>query len=198
METSINIGMANYYTQATLNKTRKDKFSLLLTLPEALRNSNKQYNRNNTNLNLNTLEFSIYGVVVPKNTIPAEDVRYAAGNIYVSSHNKPSYDPVSVNFTIDNEFNNYWVIHKWLDLLRTEANGYYEYPEQPNNIGLGQYSTDFTVIARDEFNKEIIKWIYKSAFPIGLGEINYSHRDSDEIETTFEFVFREIQTILLA
>lgn len=190
--------MSNYYTQATLNKTRKDKFSLLLTLPEALRNSNKQYNRNNANINLNTLEFSIYGVVVPKNIIPAEDVRYAAGNIYVSSHNKPSYDPVSVNFTIDNEFNNYWVIHKWLDLLRTEANGYYEYPEQPNNIGLGQYSTDFTVIARDEFNKEIIKWIYKSAFPIGLGEINYSHRDSDEIETSFEFVFREIQTILLA
>jgi hypothetical protein len=187
----------NYYDQSTLNKSKKDKFSLILELPPALKKINRKKTRENSSVDLDTLQFSIYGTVVPKNQIPAEDVRYASGNIYVSSHTKPSYESLEVNFTIDNEFNNYWVIHKWLDLLRSEKSGYYEYPEEFKNVGLGQYSTNFTVIGRDEFNKEIIKWIYKSAFPIGLGEIAYSHRDSDDIETSFEFVFREIETILL-
>ena len=189
--------MANYYDQSTLNKSKKDKFSLIINLPEPLKKINKQLSRNNENIDLNTLQFSIYGTVVPKNIIPAEDARYAGGNVYVSSHNKPSYDPITINFTIDNQFNNYWVIHKWLDLLRTQKNGYYENLEEAKNIGLEQYSSNFTVIGRNEFNDEVIKWIYKSAFPIGLGEISYSHRDSDEIESSLEFVFREIETILL-
>lgn len=189
--------MGTYYDQSSLNKSRSDKFTLFLNLPEALRNYNKQFQRNNSTVDLNTIQFSIYGIVVPKNNIPAEDVRYAGGNIYVSSHNKPSYEPVSVKFTIDNQFNNYWVIHKWLDLLRNEKSGIFEYPEKEYDRGVGQYTTDLSIVARDEFNKEVIQWIYKSAFPISLGEIDYDHRKPDEIETSFEFVFRKIETNLL-
>ena len=189
--------MSNYYDQSSLNKSRKDKFTLVMSLPEALIPFNKKFQRNNADVDLNTIQFSIYGTVVPKNSIPAEDVRYAGGNIFVSSHSKPSYDPVSVNFTIDNEFKNYWVIHKWLDLMRNEKSGIYEHPETINDKGLGQYSTDFYIIGRDEFNKEVIQWVYKSAFPISLGQIDYNYRESEEIETNFEFVFRRMETILL-
>lgn len=189
--------MTNYFDQSSLNKSKKDKFTLVINLPEALRPINRQFQRKNPTIDLNTLQFSVYGSVVPKNTIPSEDVRYSGGNIYVSSHNKPSYDPISVNFTIDNQFNNYWVIHKWLDLLRNERSGIYEHPEEINNVGIGQYATDFGITARDEFNNEIIQWVYKAAFPISLGEINYSYRDSDEIETSFEFAFRSVETFLL-
>jgi hypothetical protein len=197
METFVNSYMPNYFDQSGLNKSRKDKFSLIIPIPQVLRDLDKRLQKGNNVVDMNTLELSIYGTIVPKNVIPAEDVRYAGGNVYVSSHNKPSYDPITVNFTIDNQFQNYWVIHKWLNQLRSEKNGYYEYPEQAKNIGIGQYSSDFIIIARDEFNKEVIKWIYKSAFPISLGEITYNHRDAEEIETSFEFVFRGMETILL-
>ena len=154
--------MSNYYDQASLNKAKKDKFTLILSLPEALIPFNKKFTRNNSNIDLNTLQFSIYGTVVPKKSIPAEDVRYAGGNIFVSSHSKPSYEPISVNFTIDNQFNNYWVIYKWLDLLRNEKSGVYENPETAFDKGLGQYTSDFYIIGRDDFNKEVIQWVYKS------------------------------------
>jgi hypothetical protein len=189
--------MANHYDQSFLNKSRKDKFTLTLTLPNALRPFNKKFQRTNSNLDLNTLQFAVYGTVVPKNTVPAEEVRYAGSTVYVSSHNKPTYEPLSINFTIDNQFNNYWVIHKWLDLLRNERSGIYEGELTEKDHGLGQYSTDFIITGKDEFHNDAIQWIYKSAFPTALGEISYSHRDSGEIETTFEFVFRRIETILL-
>jgi len=188
----------NHYDQSILNKSRKDKFTLTVVLPKELISHNKRFDRSNNNVSLDTLQFSIYGVVVPKNNIPQEDARYAGGNVYVSSHNKPSYDPVSVNFTIDNEFNNYWVIHKWLDLLRNEKTGIYGGDEiYKKDMGLGSYTSDFILTAKDEFHNDVIQWTYKTAFPIGLGEITYNHRDAGEIETSFEFVFRRIETNLL-
>jgi hypothetical protein len=189
--------MSNHFDQSILNKSRKDKFTLVISLPKSLIPYNKKQSRLNANVNLDTLQFSIYGTVVPKNSIPEEDARYAGGNVYVSSHNKPSYDPVTINFTIDNEFNNYWVIHKWLDLLRNEKSSIYEEEITPKDAGLGQYSTDFVVIAKDEYHNDVIQWTYKNAFPISLGEIVYSHRDGAEIETSFEFVFMRMETKLL-
>jgi hypothetical protein len=189
--------MANHFDQSLLNKQRKDKFILTIDLPPALKSINSSQVRRNANVNLDTLQMSIYGTIVPKNIIPQEEVRYAGSTVYVSSHNKPSYEPVSVNFTVDNEFKNYWVIHRWLELLRTERGGYYEHPEEERNVGLGQYSTDFIITAKDEYHNDVIQWTYKSAFPVGLGEINWSYRDGSELETTFEFAFRRIETILL-
>jgi hypothetical protein len=189
--------VGNHYDQTLLNKSRKDKFSLTVFLPEELRKINRKLQRANAHVDIDTLQFSVYGTVVPKNNIPAEEARYAGSTVYVSSHNKPTYEPVSVNFTIDNEFKNYWVIHKWLDILRNEKSGIYEAELTEKDKGLGKYSTDFILTARDEFHNEVIQWIYKSAFPVSLGEISYSHRDAGEIETTFEFAFRRIETNLL-
>jgi hypothetical protein len=84
-----------------------------------------------------------------------------------------------------------------LDLLRNERSGIYEGELTERDHGLGQYSTDFIITGKDEFHNDVIQWIYKSAFPTSLGEISYSNRDAGEIETTFEFVFRRIETILL-
>jgi hypothetical protein len=189
--------MDNHYDQSFLNKSRKDKFSLTVTLPEALRTFNKKLQRDNNTVDIDTLQFSVYGTIVPKNIVPAEEVRYAGAGAYVSSHVKPTYDPISVKFTIDNEFKNYWFIHKWIDLIRNEKTGIYNGPITEKDNGPGLYSADFCVTAKDEFHGEVIQWIYKNAFPISIGEIDYNYRDAAEIETTFEFVFRRIETILL-
>jgi hypothetical protein len=189
--------MSNYYDQSLLNKSRKDKFILTITLPKELIELNKKTSRNNEVFNLETLQFSVYGTVVPPNNIPEVEVRYAGSTVYVSSHNKPSYEAVSVNFTVDNGFNNYWVIHKWLDLLRNERSGLYDGEEYTKDLGLGSYTADFVVTAKDEFHNDVIEWIYKSAFPISLGDISYSNRDGGEIETTFQFVYRRVETNLL-
>ena len=189
--------MSDAYEQSILNKARGNKFLMTIMLPEELKDINKKYQRSANSVDLRTLQFAIYGTIVPEVSIPQEDVRYAGSTVNVSSHNKPTYAPVSINFTIDNKFNNYWVIFKWLNLLRHEVTGIYMGKETDKDKGLGKYSCDFTVTALDEFNQPVIEWTYKNAFPISLGEIRLSNREANEIETTFEFVFRHIETNLL-
>lgn len=189
--------MANHLTQSILNKSSKDKFTLTISLPEALRKINRKSSRSDSTVDLDKLQFSIFGTVVPKKEIPAEDVRYGGGNAFISSHNKPSFDPISVKFTIDNEFNNYWVIYKWIDFMRNEKTEIFDGEIFPKDHGFGQYTTDFVITARDEYHNEIIQWTYKYAFPTTLGEIDYNYRESGEIETSFEFVFAKIETKLL-
>lgn len=191
--------MSEILQQSIFNKARSDKFVLTLVLPKCLRDKEKSLGnvRSEDFIKLDSLQFSVYGSVVPKNIIPQQDVRYAGGNVYVSGHSKPSYDPVTVNFTIDNRFNNYWVINKWINMMRDETTGIFVPKAEPKDVGVGLYSSDFILTAKDEFNKDVIQWIYKSAFPVSLGEITFSDRDSKEIETSFEFIFRSIETILL-
>jgi len=186
-----------YYEQSIFNKAKNDKFVLTISLPEELIKYNKKDGTNNSFIDLSKLQFSIYGTIIPSRNIPAQDVKYSGGNVYVSSHARPSFEPVSVNFAIDNRFNNYWVIHKWLELLRGEMSGHYGGEIHEYDHGLGKYSTDFVITAKDDYNTDIIEWVYKSAFPTTLGEINYNYRDSDEIDCSFTFVFRGLETNLL-
>lgn len=189
--------MGNTYDQTLLNKVSNDKFILTLNLPEKIIPKNKKALRNNATFQFDKLQMSVYGTVVPSNSIPQKEVRYAGSNVHISSHNKPTYDPVTVNFTIDNEFNNYWVINSWLNWIRNEKTGVFSGDVERNDHGPKQYSANFILTALDEYNNEIIQWVYKQAFPIELGEINYNNRESDQIDTYFKFAFASVETILL-
>ena len=57
--------------------------------------------------------------------------------------------------------------------------------------------TDFTLYSKDEFDKNIVKFTYKNAFPVSLGQIDYNYRTETEIETTFEFAFSQLLVELL-
>ena len=187
----------NFYKQSLLNKAKSDRFILVLNIPKELKDINAKDERSNYKITFDTLQFAIYGSIVPAEIIPQIELRYSGGTTYVSSHNKPSYDPITVNFAIDNEFKNYWVIHKWLQVLRDEKTGIYNGEFEIKDRGLGRYSTDFKIIALNDFDKPIIEWTYKNAFPISLGEISYNHRDAKELDTNFQFVFSHIQTNLI-
>ena len=99
--------MATTYNQAALNKERKDKFILVIPTPKFLKEDVNRYSRKNKNVNPDSMQFSVYGSVVPPVTIPNVEVRYSGQTLNVTSHNRPAYPPVNVKFTIDNRFNNY-------------------------------------------------------------------------------------------
>jgi hypothetical protein len=187
----------NFYQQSLLNKSRSDKFILTLGIPAELKKLNTRDDKSSKKIIFDSLQFSVFGCVVPSEVIPQIEVRYGGGNVYVSSHSKPSYEPITVNFTIDNEFKNYWVIHKWLQILRDEKSSIFSGNILENDVGLGRYSSDFKLIALDEFEKPVIEWTYKNAFPISLGELSYNHREPKELETSFQFVFSRIETNLI-
>lgn len=185
------------YTQSVLNKSRVDKFRLVFQLPNALKKINKEGSRQNTTVQQDSMQFSIYGTVVPAITVPALEIRYAGNTLYNSSHSKNSYPPVTVNFTIDNEYNNYWVIYKWINLLHDQKTGILDQDDIIQDDRFKDYQTDLSIFGLDEFNKEKIIFNYTKAFPTDIGGITYNYRESGEIESSFTFVYSQLHTTLL-
>jgi hypothetical protein len=83
--------MDNHYQQSLLNKSRVDKFKLVFQVPSALKKINKQSGRASSTIIQETMQFSIYGVVVPTITVPALEIRYSGSTLYNSTHSKNSY-----------------------------------------------------------------------------------------------------------
>jgi len=189
------------YIQSPFNKQRKDKFLLVLNLPDALKSISKKFIRTEDNINFDTLQFSVYGSVVPDINIPKLDISYSGQTLTTSSLTRPPYDPVTVNFTVDNRFNNYWVIYSWLNLLNDAATGLYDkdnltqLPARRKTITTdfnAEYKSNISIYALDEYNKRVAEFRYLQAFPVSLGGISFNYRTPDEVETTFTFAFAQL------
>lgn len=195
--------MTDPIIQSQLNKSRLDKFLLVLDLPAVLKNNDtsRLNQRGKDYTNRNTLQFSVYGSIIPPSIVPAVEAPFAGGTYKLSSNSRPAYPEITVNFTIDNKFNNYWVIYRWLDILSDDKdiafNASNILTSNPNTTVLPKslqpqsYQTDFTLYGKDEFDTNIIKFTYTKAFPVALGGIDYNYREAGEIETSFTFAFSQ-------
>ena len=187
----------NSNNQSFLNKSRLDKFIMVFQVPEALKKVESKTERRTYNLNDDAFQFSVYGSVVPEITVPSIQIGYAGSNLYNSAHAKEPYPPVTVNFTVDNEFNNYWTIYKWLDLMHDEKEGLYDVDDLSIDERFASYQTDMTLYGLDEYDNKRIKFTYTKAFPINVGAMNYNYRDSGEIESSMTFVYSQIHSELI-
>lgn len=190
--------------QSILNKSRKDKFLLVLDLPAILKRSNKQSpgDRATANVNLDTLQYSVYGSVVPESNIAAVQLPYGGQVAKVTSYARESYKPITVDFTIDNGYNNWWVLWYWLNVINDAKLSVYNANELvstgPNATTLIDYQTNITVYGLDEYNNKKIQWNYTNAFITGLGGITYSYRDAEQIDSSFTFAFGQFDSKLLS
>ena len=187
-------------TQSQLNKSRVDKFLLVFNVPPILRKLDTAGLRNNDYLQRDALQFSVYGTLVPTVEVREKIAEYSGQSYKVSSHSREPYPNITVNFTIDNRFNNYWVIYKWLALLNDPQYSLYNADAtslSEKKLAPSEYQTDFTVYAKDEFDQNIVKFTYTKAFPVSLGDITYNYREENEIETTFEFAFSQFYADLV-
>ena len=187
----------NQNDQSFLNKSRSDKFKLVFSLPPALRKINSKTDRQTFNVNEDAFQFSVYGAVVPELDVPALQIRYGGSNLYNSTHAREPYPPVTIDFTIDNGFNNYWVLYKWLDLMHDEKEGLYDASDLVSDEDFKNYQTDMTLYGLDEFNNERIQFTYTKAFPVTIGSINYNYRTAEEITSSMTFVYSQIHTKLI-
>jgi len=187
----------NSNNQSFLNKSRLDKFIMVFQVPQALKKIDSKTERRTYNLSEDAFQFSVYGSVVPEITVPSIQIGYAGSNLYNSAHAKEPYPPVTVNFTVDNEFNNYWTIYKWLDLMHDEKEGLYDVDDLSIDERFASYQTDMTLYGLDEYDNKRIEFTYTKAFPINVGAMNYNYRDSSEIESSMTFVYSQIHSKLI-
>ena len=189
--------------QAPFNKNRKDKFILILNLPEGIKEITDNINRNTNRIDANSLEISIAGTVTPNISVPEQTLPYGAQTIKVSSHARPAYSSLNLNFKIDNEYKNYWAIYKWLDVINdvktgtVNADEIIKYPKTKPGQVLPIYSSNLTVFGLDEYNNRKIQWDYIGAFPTKLAEIKWNYATSEEISSSATFEFTRIEAKLI-
>ena len=185
----------NTMQQSILNKSRADKFLLVFDIPPILKEFNNKFSQDNLSIVSDSVQFSIFGTAVPEITVPAVENRYAGNTLYVSSHSKNSYPPVSVKFKVDNEYKNYWVMYQWLNLLHDQYEGRYNAREiNATDPDFSDYQTNLTIYGKDEFNNSRIKFTYIKAFPTTVDAVDYNYQTPDEISSGFTFVYSQLHT----
>jgi len=192
--------MSNTIRQSVLNKAKKDKFILVFQLPVALLESNARENPDRLDKKLvqDSLQFSIFGTVVPTVQVNTVEQPYSGQVFRFAGHHRPQYNNVQINFVIDNQFNNYWVIYKWINLMNHNREAFFNKDQQPLiNSPFRDYSTNFTVYGLDEYNNRKIQFDYIGVVPVSLGAINYNYQDPTQIDSIFEFSFSQLNTKLL-
>lgn len=189
--------------QAILNRPRNDKFLLVLEIPKALKNVydgvlEGGYKADN-------LQFTVFGSPVPNIAVPNITLPYGGQNLNISSTARPAYPPLVLKFLIDNGYQNYWMLWKWLNLFNNHENSSTELTSKSSiykdNIQLdnpmSDFSTSFSLVALDEYNNKLISFIYKSAFITNLSEINYSYQEQSEISCNVTFAYNQLEVKLL-
>tara|TARA_R110002050_G_scaffold274727_1_gene419273 strand:+ start:3034 stop:3663 length:630 start_codon:yes stop_codon:yes gene_type:complete len=209
--------MGDIVNQSVYNKSRVDKFILAFTTPACLQgissdNQRATEHKSYQKVMPKKMQFSIHGAVVPAINIPPIEVPKYGQTLKVSSHTRSPYEDVQVQFTVDNQFNNYWYIWRWLDIITSAKTSEYDPHNQGGAHELGSqrgrlemqppgllldYASDFTMYALNEYNKETVSFLYKQAFPISLGNINYDYRSENEIDCSFTFAFTQLLVTLL-
>ena len=209
--------MTDTLSQSLLNRARQDKFILSFTVPVALKDlvtkTDRQVNeKSEVKVMPDKLQYTIFGTVVPEIIIPSITLTQFGQSLKVTSHTRSSYPDVTVNFAIDNQFNNYWYIWSWLNILNDVKTSEYD----ANKVGKSQqiasrpsqestrppkllldYQADITLYGLNEYNQKTVQFTYTKAFPVSLGGITYDYRNSAEIEGAFTFSFSQLLINLL-
>lgn len=214
--------MTDIIHQSILNKISKDKFLLVLDLPPILKSFNAKSSRSNDLVNLDKLQFSVAGTIVPAISIPAESLGVWGQTYKVSSFTRPPYNPITVSFTVDNNFDNYWVLWKWLNILNDRREGganeklaefktpvVQDLKISPTSISNNKfkeikaanpytdYQTMITIYGLREYNERVVKFDYYNSFITNLGELKWDYRDPEQMENAFTFEFSQMDISLI-
>ena len=175
----------NTTSESVLNVSRKDKFILVLDLPHTLKpllaNQSRFCNRGD----FMRLQFSVWGAVIPEISINKIEAPFSGQTLKFSGNSRPSYPAVTCNFTIDNKYENYYLLWKWLDIQNGAEDGFSE-------ERIKDYATTIELYALDEYNKPAASFLFTDAFITSIGGINKSYRDAGENESSFTFDFSQL------
>jgi hypothetical protein len=191
--------MSTIIQQSPINQAAKDKFVMVFDVPPILKELTSNKIRTNTNVNPDTVQFTMWGTAIPEINVPAVAVKYTGSTLYVSSHTKNPYPPIDVEFAVDSQYNNYWVIYQWLNLLHDQKTGKYNATGISVDDNFSDYQTDLTVYGLDEYNNKRIKFIYKKAFPTTLKGITYNYQEGGDtrVVSGFTFVYSQMHVELI-
>lgn len=182
--------------QSVLNRASIDKFQLILNIPTVLRNKIFEGKK----IEIDQLQISVFGAVVPQIQVASVPVPFHGQTYNITSYTRPNYSPLDVNFVVDNDFYNYWIIWRWLGILNTPRTSEYESQSKflMDENKISEYQTNVSLYGLNEYNTPAIEFQYYNCFPVALGSINYNYREQGSfINSSFQLQFSQFDVNLL-
>ena len=184
--------------QSQFNKARTDKFILVLDIPEALKSIDTHDARGNDLVDSKSITYSVFATQVPDVQVHDTEQKFSGQAFHFTSHHRPEYGNITVKFTVDNEFKNYWVVYKWINILNNNKEGFFDAEGLSiRDNPFESYSTTATLYGLDEYDKRKIQFDFIGVVPVKLGGFNYDYRTDGEIETFLEYSFSQMVAKLL-
>ena len=184
--------LAGYYTdqQSVINTSRKDQFLLVFDIPCGMKEDVRRDDRLCRSNNIERLEYNVWGTVIPDITVKNEEIAFGGQSFEFSSLGRPAYGAINCNFTVDNRYDNYYILWKWLNLQNHSMTGM-------RSENIKEYTTTISVYPLDENKVPVAEFIFHDAFVSSLGSITKSTRDAGETESTFSFHFSQLDMKLV-
>jgi len=204
--------------QSLLNKGVSDKFQLILSVPDILKDFISEGKRESTKASFNSILFSSKNVSVPPQSIKKKDLGFAGQKMPISSFARDAQPEVQVEFTVDNKFNNYNYLWTWLESINgcKDAMPRDDYflpdprkltetrkigdamSDEPSlvkirkfayNHAFFDYQCSIVLNVLGEYEEPVAKFTYTNAFITELGELKLDYSSSDAIGCSFKFAF---------
>ena len=118
------------------------------------------------------LILDVYGVVIPTATLDSTSERWQEAQMQMAS-GSITFDAWGFSYIVDSEFKNWQVLFRWLTFINNNINLSVKKPQA--------YSVDCSLSIIDNFNKEILRMLFKNAWLQSLGEVSMSQREGESI-----------------
>lgn len=180
--------------QSHLNKARKDKYQITISLPTIFKTVHDAVGGDG-GLNQDSIQFAIFSAAIPPVSIPAVQLHYGGQNINISSHDRPAYPPMNVQFFVDNEYDNYFALWLWLAMLNDPQTGLYrgasvqDMIRNPTHPNYRDYASRIEITTLDEYNKPKMSFTFNNSFITQLDGFDMDSRSADDISCGFQFAY---------
>jgi len=126
-------------------------------------------------LDVRRTSFLVTASNLPASNLAAIPVPFRGRNIYVSG-DRPAPEPWTVTFMNDTDFMIRNAMERW-------QNGINDYAENTGVISPADYQTDLTVEQLDRDDTVLKSYIFRSAYPLTISQIDLSNEEATAIET---------------
>lgn len=136
------------------------------------------------------LSLNIHGTVVPAITIGTEEGHWQGG-VVPRAISTLTYEPWYVNFTVDSNWRNWWMLFRWITLI-DDGNSHF-------GVSTSEYFVDATLNIYDNANNRVMGIKIVNIYPSNLNEVSMSQRDGQEsldCGVNFNYTRMEIERVV--
>lgn len=133
------------------------------------------------------LILNIYDTVLPGMNFTPSEMEWQGWN-HKRIEGNLNFNDLTTTMVIDEEFRNWTILYNWLTYINNN--------KSINGLNFKDYSTDASIIIKNNFNKTIFSLDLMYCFPFDLGDINLNYRDGEanlECQVSFSYTYNEIK-----